>query len=153
MRAVRGKWLGQVALIRQPAHRPRRAIGRRSGSRRRPCPRPPYACQELQPFHVYHNTSPSCLLFKPSHPFTGTRVPAAAAGPPPSSPLLRRFSKPRDLPNIFSGSHGSSQCSTWLSPGLPLTAVQFPVGAPPLLRRRRSPESPPVDPPPPIGHG
>jgi hypothetical protein len=30
--------------------------------------------QELQPFPVHHNTSPSCLLFQPSHPFAGTRV-------------------------------------------------------------------------------
>jgi hypothetical protein len=50
--------------------------------------------QELQPFPVHYNTSPSCLLLKPSHPFAGTRVPAAAAGPPPSSSLLRHFSKP-----------------------------------------------------------
>jgi hypothetical protein len=91
------------------------------------------------------------VLFKLSHPFAGARVPAAAAGPPPSSSLLRRFSKPRDLPGTFSGSHGSSPCSTWLSPGLSLTAVELPVGAPPLLRRRRSPEPSPVDPPPPIG--
>jgi hypothetical protein len=79
--------------------------------------------QELQPFSVHHNTSPSCVLFKLSHPFAGARVPAAAAGPPPSSSLLRRFSKPRDLPGTFSGSHGSSPCSSWLSPGLSLTAV------------------------------
>jgi hypothetical protein len=92
--------------------------------------------QELHPFPMHHNTSPSCLLFKPSHPFAGTRVPTAAAGPPPSSSLLRRFSKPRDLPSTFSGSHGSSPRSTWLSPGPSLTAVQFPAGAPPLLRHR-----------------
>jgi hypothetical protein len=83
----------------------------------------PSRTQELQPFPVHHNTSPSCLLIKPTHTFAGTRVPAAAAGPPPSSLPLRRFSKPGDLPSTFSGSHGSSPCSTWLSPGPFLTAV------------------------------
>jgi hypothetical protein len=86
-----------------------------------------------------------------SHPFARVRASAAAAGLPPSSSLLRRFSKPRDLPGTFPGSHGSFLCSTWLSPGPSLTAVELPAGAPPLLRRRRSPESSPVDPPPPIG--
>jgi hypothetical protein len=61
--------------------------------------------QELQPIPVCHNTSPIYVLFKLSHPFAGARVSAAAAGPPPSSSLLRRFSKPRDLPGTFSGSH------------------------------------------------
>jgi hypothetical protein len=41
----------------------------------------------------------------------------------------------------------------WLSLSLSLTAVQFPAGAPPLLRRRRLPETPPADAPPPIDHG
>jgi hypothetical protein len=109
--------------------------------------------QELQPFPVHHHTSPSCLLIKPSHTFAGTRVPTAAAGPHPSSSPLRHFSKPGDLPSTFSGSHGSSPCSTWLSPGPSLTAIPFPAGAPPLLRRRHSPETPPADPPPPIDHG
>jgi hypothetical protein len=112
----------------------------------------PSRTQELQPFPVHHNTSPSCLLIKSSHTFAGTRVPAAAAVPPLSSSPLRRFSKPGDLPSTFSRSHGSSPCSTWLSPGPSLTTVQLSAGAPPLLRRRRSPEPPPVDPPPPIGH-
>jgi nucleoid-associated protein YgaU len=77
----------------------------------------------------------------------GSRRAAASSSP------LRHFSKPGDLPSASSGSHGSSPCSTWLSPGLALAAIQFPAGAPPLLRRRRSPEPSPVDPPPPIEHG
>jgi hypothetical protein len=68
--------------------------------------------QKLQPFPVHHNTSPSCLLIKPSHTFAGTRVPVATAGPPLSSSPLRHFSKPGDLPSTFSGSHGRSPCST-----------------------------------------
>jgi hypothetical protein len=76
---------------------------------------------------------PERLMIESSHTFAGTRVPAAATGPPPSSSPLRRFSKPGDLPRAFSESHGSSPCSTWLSPGLSLAAVQFPAVAPPLL--------------------
>jgi hypothetical protein len=107
--------------------------------------------REPQPFPVNHNTSPSHVLIKRSHPFTGVRASATAAGPPPSSSLLRRFSKLRGLPGTFPGSHGSLLCSTWLSPGHYLTAVELPTGAPPLLRRRRSPEFSLADPPPPIG--
>jgi hypothetical protein len=106
---------------------------------------------ESQSFPVNHNTSPSHVLIKRSHPFNGVRASATAVGPPPSSSLLRRFSKPRGLPGTFPGSHGSLLCSTWLSPGQFLTAVELPAGAPPLLRRRRSPESSLADPPPPIG--
>jgi hypothetical protein len=102
-------------------------------------------------FPVNHNTCPSHVLIKLSHPFAGARASAAAAGPPPSSSLLRRSSKPSDVSGTFPGSHGSSPCSTWLSPGPSLTAVELPAGVPPLFRRRRSPESSPVDPPPPIG--
>jgi hypothetical protein len=111
-------------------------------SRRRP-PLPPLGehllqsissrTHEPQPFPVNHNTSPSHVLIKLSHPFAGVRASAAAAGPQPSSSLLRRFSKPRDLPGTFPGSHGSSPCSTWLSPGPSLTAVELPAGAPPPL--------------------
>jgi hypothetical protein len=73
------------------------------------------------------------------------RTAAVELAPPP-------LSKPRGLPGTFPGSHGSSPCSTWLSPGPSLTAVKLPAGAPLLLRRRRrSPESSLVDPPPPIG--
>jgi hypothetical protein len=82
---------------------------------------------------VHHNTSPNRLLIKPSHAFAGTRVPAAAVGPPPSSSPLRRFSKPGDLSSAFPGSHGSSPSSTWLRPAPSLTAVQVPAGAPPPL--------------------
>jgi hypothetical protein len=129
----------QVALIHQPTHRPWRAIGRRSGARRRPCPRPLHACKWHQcdptgptdlpraykpvpavphahahllraiavpplappvrtslqstpspprapkPFLVHPNSSPSCLLIKPSRTIAGARAPAAAAdlAPPP----------------------------------------------------------------------
>jgi hypothetical protein len=100
---------------------------------------------EPQPFPVNHNTSLSHVLIKRSHPFAGARASAAAAGPPPSSSLPGRFSKPRDLSGAFPGSHGSSPCSTWLSPGPPLTAVELPTGEPPLFRCRRSPESSPAD--------
>jgi hypothetical protein len=106
---------------------------------------------ELKPFPVNHNTSPSHVLIKPSHPFAGARAPAVAAGPLPSSSFLRLSSKPSDLSGTFLGSHGSSPCRTWLSPGPSLTAVELPAGAPSLSRRHRSPETPPVDPPPPIG--
>jgi hypothetical protein len=78
--------------------------------------------QELQPFPVNHNTSPSYVLIKLSHPFAGARASAAAAGPPPSSSLLRRSSKPSDLSGTSPGSHGSSPCRAWLSPGPSLTA-------------------------------
>jgi hypothetical protein len=75
---------------------------------------------------VPHKTSPSRLFIMPSHTFAGNRVPAAAAGPPPSSSLLRRFSKPGDLPSTFSGSHGSSPCSTWMSQALHSPPSSFP---------------------------
>jgi hypothetical protein len=38
---------------------------------------------------------------------------------------------PRQPPSIFPRPHGSSPCSTWLSPVLPLAAVRVPAGAPP----------------------
>jgi hypothetical protein len=87
---------------------------------------------EPQPFPVHYNTSPSHVLITLSHPFAGVRAPAAAAGPPPSSSLLRHCSKPRDLPGTFPGSHGSFLGSTWLSQALSFTAVELLAGAPPL---------------------
>jgi hypothetical protein len=185
VRAVRGKWLGQVALIRRLVHRPRRAIGRRSGAHRRPCPRPPYACKWHWHVPTYPNRPSPALIsqprsslarthFHPSRrrpplpPLDGDPLPVAFLTHPRTSalpcapqhlpePLIdqaepsfrwnpssrcrrltaaielapRRFSKPGDLPSAFSGSHGSSPCSTWLSPGPALTAVRFPAGAPP----------------------
>jgi hypothetical protein len=88
----------------------------------------------------------------PSSTIAGTRVPAAAAGPPPSSSPLCRFPEPRQPLSASPRSHGSSPCGTWLSPAPSLTAVRVPAGAPPLLRRRRSPETPPAEPPLPISH-
>jgi hypothetical protein len=82
---------------------------------------------------VHHKTSPSRLLIKPSRTIAGTRVLAAAAGPPLSSSPLRRSSEPRQPLNTFPRPHGSSPCSMWLSPALTLTAVRVPAGAPPPL--------------------
>jgi hypothetical protein len=196
----------QVALIHRPTHRLWRAIGRRSGARRRPCPGlstrasgtgvtpptptdlpraykpapaaprahapPPRATAVLplappvrtslqskpsptqapKPFLVRHKSSSSCVLIKLSPTIAGARVPAAAAGPLPSSPL-RRSSAPGDLPSVFPRPHGSSRGSALLSISFSRTTVRVPVAAPPLLRRRRSSVTSPADPPPPIVHG
>jgi hypothetical protein len=197
----------QVALIHRPAHRPWRAIGRRSGARRRPCPdlstrasgtgvtpptptdlprankpapaaprahaHPPRAAAvtPLAPpvrtslqstpsppgapklFLVHPNSSPRCLLIKPSRTIDGARFPAAAAGPPPPSSPLCRSSALGDLPSVFPRPHGSSRGSVLLSIAFSRTTVRVPAAALLLLRRRRSPATSPTDPPPPIVHG
>jgi hypothetical protein len=55
----------QVALIHRPAHRPWRAIGCRSGTRRRPCPRPLHACKWHRRDPTYPQPTFRALISQP----------------------------------------------------------------------------------------
>jgi hypothetical protein len=56
-----------VVLIHQPAYCPWRAIGRRSGARRRPCPRPLHACKWHRRDPTYPNRPPPRLVLQNPH--------------------------------------------------------------------------------------
>jgi hypothetical protein len=81
----------QVALIHRPAHRSWRAIGRRSGARRRLCPRPLHACKWHQRDPTYPRPTSPALI---SQPRVAPRAHAHQPEPPPFRHWRRRCTPP-----------------------------------------------------------
>jgi hypothetical protein len=97
-RAIRGKWPRQVALIHQPTHRLWRAIGRRSGARRRPCPGLSTCASGTGMTPPTPTDLPRAYKEAPTVPRAHARPPRATAVPPLAPPVYISLQSTLPLP-------------------------------------------------------
>jgi hypothetical protein len=88
----------KVALIHRPAHCPWRAICRRSGARRRPCPRPLHACKWHQCDPPTPTKLPRAYIPAPAVPRVHAHPPRATAVPPLAPPVCTSLQSTPPLP-------------------------------------------------------
>jgi hypothetical protein len=134
----------EVALIHRPAHRQWRAIGRRSDTHRRPCPRPLHMCK-------WHLTSPTPTdlprAYKPAPaaPRAHAHPPRATAVPPLALPVrtsLQSKPSPTQAPKPSLVRHKSSPSRVLIKPSPTIAGARVPAAAagppPPSSPLRRS---------------
>jgi hypothetical protein len=137
--------LRQVALIHRPAHRPWRAIGRRSGARRRPCPSLSTRASGTDMTSPTPTDLPCAYKPAPAAPRAHPHPPRATAVPPLAPPVrtsLQSKPSPTQAPKPFLVRHKSSPSRMLIKPSLTIAGARVPTAAagpsPPSSPLRRS---------------
>jgi hypothetical protein len=137
-----------VASIHRPAHRPWRAIGRRSGARRQPSRDLSTHARVVVVTSLAPNRPPAPIKTRPSRS-SRARAPATEPRRPPLAPPVRTSflstSSPTQAPKLFLVHHKSSPSRLLIKPSRTITGARAPAaaaGPPPSsspLRRSSAP--------------